>query len=221
MTLCTVVTLSGGLDSTVLLYEQHARGTLAGAVSVHYGQRHARELDAARVACRALDVPHDVVNLSDLAATVFRGSSQTEASIAVPHGHYADASMRVTVVPNRNMVLLAVATAAAITRGASAVAYAAHAGDHAVYPDCRPEFADAMAGAMALADYYPIRLLRPFVHISKADIVRLGHSLGVPMEATWSCYEGRDLHCGRCGTCVERREAFAVAGVADLTPYED
>jgi 7-cyano-7-deazaguanine synthase len=128
--------------------------------------------------------------------------------------------MRVTVVPNRNMILLAVAIGHAIASGADAVAYGAHAGDHAVYPDCRPAFAEAMAEAAGLCHYDPgVTLLRPFIDRTKADIVRLGAALGVPFALTWSCYEGGVRHCGRCGTCVERREAFTLAGVPDPTEY--
>lgn len=214
-----VVSLSGGLDSTVLAHHLHARGELIECVAVDYGQRHRVELRYASAIAARLGVPFTVVDLSGLASTVMGDSSQTDPNVPVPHGHYADASMRVTVVPNRNMMLLAVATATAITAGGDAVAYAAHAGDHAIYPDCRPEFADAMAQAMALAHYTPITLARPFIGWSKADIVREGARLGVPFAETWSCYEGGTVHCGQCGTCVERREAFLLAGVPDPTPY--
>ena len=127
--------------------------------------------------------------------------------------------MKTTVVPNRNMILLAVAAARAIALKADTLAYAAHGGDHAIYPDCRPEFADAMDHAIGLADWHKVRLERPMVTWTKSDIVRRGAELGVPMHLTWSCYKGGDTHCGRCGTCIERREAFYLAGVTDPTTY--
>lgn len=212
----TVVVLSGGMDSaTLLATDPH----VVSAVSIDYGQRHQRELEAARQLALHYGVPWCLVDLRTL-GTVLGGSSQTDEAIAVPHGHYADDSMRVTVVPNRNMVLLAVAIGHAIAVGADVVAYGAHAGDHAVYPDCRPEFAEAMDAVARLCHYAPgIRLARPFIMLTKADIVRAGTARAVPYHLTWSCYEGGDQHCGRCGTCVERREAFAVAGVADPTGY--
>jgi 7-cyano-7-deazaguanine synthase len=128
--------------------------------------------------------------------------------------------MKTTVVPNRNMILLALATGHALSIGAQQVAYAAHSGDHAIYPDCRNEFADAMARAMALCDWSQVELYRPFVDWTKADIVRRGAELGVPFGQTWSCYKGGNKHCGRCGTCIERREAFDLAGVEDPTNYK-
>lgn len=213
-----VIVLSGGLDSTVLLWS-YPSDEIACAVSIDYGQRHgARELRAARDVVRERGVPHVVVDLTGLRAAL-PGSSLTSDDIAVPHGHYEDASMRATVVPNRNMILLAVAGGVAVARGADVLAYGAHAGDHAVYPDCRPEFAHAMSNALALCHYTPVRLERPFVRMSKAEVVAHGRAVGAPMDRTWSCYEGGELHCGRCGTCVERREAFQVAGVPDLTSY--
>lgn len=218
MTRCLVV-LSGGMDSAALLARLLADGRICEALTVDYGQRHAREIRAAADVAAHYGVPHAIARLPGLAA-VLSGSSQTDPAVAVPHGHYADPTMRVTVVPNRNMILLAVAAGAAIARGCGAVAYAAHAGDHAIYPDCRPEFADALDVALRLCHYDGgVALERPFLGMSKADIARLGHELGVPFDLTWSCYEGRGVHCGRCGTCVERREAFVLAGVADPTVY--
>ena len=137
-----------------------------------------------------------------------------------PDGHYTDESMKATVVPNRNMLFLAVAASWAIAQGAAAVAYAAHAGDHAIYPDCRPEFVRAMSAALGLADWRQLELATPFINWDKGQIVRRGAELGVPFEKTWSCYRGGTAHCGTCGTCVERREAFSQAGIADPTIYE-
>ncbi|MDR0535703.1 MAG: 7-cyano-7-deazaguanine synthase QueC [Puniceicoccales bacterium] len=215
-----LVVLSGGLDSTVLLAKLLDAGRECHALSVHYGQRHFRELDAARAVCTHYGVPHQIADLRAL-LPLWGANSLTTPAQAVPDGHYTDASMKATVVPGRNLVLLSVATAAALAAGCATLAYGAHGGDHAIYPDCRPEFADALAAAIALADWKPLVLERPFIHLDKAGIVRLGSKLGVPFGLTWSCYKGGDLHCGRCATCTERREAFRLAGVPDPTCYAD
>ena len=141
-------------------------------------------------------------------------------SSSMPEGSYNEAGMKATVVPNRNMIMIAVAAARAISLGCDSVAYAAHGGDHAIYPDCRPDFVKALAEVLKICDYSPIRLEAPFLNFSKADIVLEGARLGVDFSKTWSCYKGGDIHCGKCGTCVERRQAFASAGVCDPTEYE-
>lgn len=215
-----VIIYSGGLDSTVLLHHLHAAGHELAALSVNYGQRHAREIDCARKHCAALGIEHREADLRSL-APLLGGNSLTDHRAAVPHGHYTEATMKATVVPNRNMIMLSVATGWAIARQAEAVAYAAHSGDHAIYPDCRREFADALDAAIQLADWQKVKLYRPFVDWTKADICRRGAELNVPFADTWSCYEGGEWHCGRCGTCIERREAFYLAEVDDPTPYND
>ncbi|MBI3468657.1 MAG: 7-cyano-7-deazaguanine synthase QueC [Planctomycetes bacterium] len=214
----TVVIFSGGIDSTVLLHDLHAQGNEALALSVDYGQRHRVELDHARRIAEALGVEWRLADLSAI-APLLAGSSQTSGDVPVPHGHYAEESMKQTVVPNRNMIMLAVAGGWAISRRADRVAYAAHSGDHTIYPDCRPEFARAMDHALGLADWHRITLHCPYITLTKAQVVARGALLGVDFAATWSCYEGGDLHCGRCGTCYERREAFQLAGVPDPTRY--
>ncbi|MEM8867825.1 MAG: 7-cyano-7-deazaguanine synthase QueC [Verrucomicrobiota bacterium] len=216
----TVLIYSGGLDSTVLLYHLQASGHDVHALSVDYGQRHRCELTRAESICHVLGVPFQIADLSGI-QSLLAGSSLTSPEIEVAEGHYTEENMKTTVVPNRNMILLSLATGHAISIGAQSVAYAAHSGDHAIYPDCRNEFADAMAAAIKIADWNPVELARPFVNLTKADIVRCGAELDVPFEATWSCYKGGDLHCGRCGTCIERREAFDLAGVPDPTPYAE
>jgi 7-cyano-7-deazaguanine synthase len=216
----TVLVYSGGLDSTTLLYDLRAQGHTLHALGVDYGQRHARELAAAARLAAAAGVPYRTVDLRAL-TPLLGGSSQTDPAVAVPLGHYADPTMRATVVPNRNLLLLSVAAAWAISQGAGAVAYAAHRGDHPVYPDCRPAFVDAARAVLALVHYTPVALLAPYLALTKADLVRRGTALGVPYGETWSCYVGGAVHCGACGTCVERRLAFIEAGTTDPTRYAD
>ena len=213
-----ILTYSGGMDSTVLLYHLIATGNQVRALSVGYGQRHGCELKSAAMNCTALGVEHRIADLRSLFG-IIGGSSLTSANVPVPDGHYAEESMKATVVPNRNMILLAVAAGWAMSVKADAVAFAAHSGDHAIYPDCRPEFANAVAYAIKLADWHKVELMRPFIQFTKADIVRRGTELKVPFAQTWSCYKGGEHHCGRCGTCIERREAFYLAGVPDPTSY--
>ena len=213
-----VLAYSGGVDSTTLLYLLRSQGYRLRALGVHYGQRHYKELGAAETLCRELQLEFHLADLSSL-GPLLAGSALTSEEMEVPEGHYTDESMRATVVPNRNMLLLSVAIAWAVSVGADNVAYAAHAGDHVVYPDCRPQFVEAMDRAAALCSYQPVQILRPFIDKSKAQIVSLGQQLSVPFERTWSCYQGEDLHCGRCGTCSERAEAFLLAGVPDPTVY--
>jgi 7-cyano-7-deazaguanine synthase len=217
-----VVVASGGIDSTTLAYWLAAQGAALTLISYDYGQRHSVELDFAAAVARALRAPHHVVDLSDL-GSVLTGSALTEEAVGVPDGHYTAASMRATVVPNRNAIMLDVAVGAAIAAGADAVAYGAHAGDHAIYPDCRAEFLDAYArmAAVGNAGFLPdgFQVLAPLMAMSKADIVAVADELAVPLADTWSCYRGGRRHCGTCGTCVERREAFVLAGVPDPTRY--
>jgi len=214
----TIVVLSGGMDSAVLLAQMIHLGHTPLALSINYGQRHSRELRSAFDLAAHYKVEWRCVDLSGL-RSLMTGSSQTDAAVPVPHGHYTADSMRTTIVPNRNMILLAVAGAWAIARKADAIAYAAHAGDHAIYPDCRPAFVEACSATLRLADDHPVTIARPFIDWTKAQICHRGAVLGVPFALTYSCYEGADAHCGQCGTCVERREAFTLAGVPDPTEY--
>ncbi len=214
----TVLVYSGGLDSTVLLYHLISEGAEVSALSVNYGQRHLKELDSARAVTKNLGVSHKIIDLSSV-CELLKGSSLTDPNLPIPHGHYQEESMKSTVVPNRNMLLLALATSWAISLKADSVSYAAHAGDHAIYPDCREQFAQALGKAIRLADWREVSLNRPFIGLDKRAIVQRGKALGAPFELTWSCYEGGEIHCGRCGTCVERREAFYQAGVDDPTLY--
>lgn len=217
----TIVLLSGGMDSATLLYHQLAEGELPLALSVDYGQRHGKELLLAERIAEHACVEHRVLDLSGL-AQLLPGSSQTDISVGVPQGHYAAENMKTTVVPGRNAILLAIAMGTAGAHGAGSVSYAAHAGDHAIYPDCRPEFLTAMRELGMYVGWYeePIRIVAPFMELTKAQIVERGAQLAVPYHLTWSCYKGLARHCGKCGTCVERREAFELAGVEDPTFYD-
>ena len=216
-----VVVCSGGMDSVTLAHLVRSQGRLARLVTFDYGQRHAREIDFAARAAAELAVPHDVVDISNLRGFL-TGSALTD-DVEVPKGHYAEDSMRTTVVANRNPIMFTIAFAIAAGAGATSVAAAVHAGDHFVYPDCRPEFTRAFAEMerLALDGLWEIAFETPFVELSKAEIASLGGRLGVAFEQTWSCYEGGTRHCGRCGTCVERREALALAGLEDKTDYVD
>ncbi|MCF7748075.1 7-cyano-7-deazaguanine synthase QueC [Sulfitobacter sp. M39] len=217
----TIVICSGGLDSVSLAHMVAAKRKLTGLVSFDYGQRHRKELDYAALCAKRLDVPHDIIDMRGIGAAL-TGSALTD-DVDVPDGHYAEETMRVTVVPNRNAIMLTVAYGIAAARGDQAVATAVHGGDHFIYPDCRPDFTQAFEFMqyMALDGYADVSLYTPFVHRSKADIVTEGQRHNTPFAETWSCYKGGEHHCGRCGTCVERREAFDLAGVADPTQYDD
>jgi 7-cyano-7-deazaguanine synthase len=213
-----LVLFSGGLDSATLLY---ANKSNACAILFDYGQRHKIELDYATDFCYKHNIPYIPVAVPRLKSVLASGSQTGDAP--VPHGHYADENMKTTIVPNRNAILLSIAVGAAISRNMTEVLYAAHAGDHAIYPDCRPEFFSAFNEAMKLGNAWtPVTLSAPFLSMTKADIVKYGASMEVPFIDTWSCYEGNldsGVHCGKCGTCVERREAFMLAGVEDPTQY--
>ncbi|MBY8975210.1 7-cyano-7-deazaguanine synthase QueC [Rhodobacteraceae bacterium NNCM2] len=217
----TLVVCSGGLDSVSLAHKVAAEHDLAGLISFNYGQRHKKELTFAAACAERFGVPHDLIDISTIGRHL-SGSALTDA-VEVPDGHYAEETMKLTIVPNRNAIMLAIAFGIASAKGADAVAAAMHGGDHFIYPDCRPGFAAAFDEMQrhALEGQGEISLYTPFIHGSKADIVTEGARHGTPFAETWSCYKGGARHCGRCGTCVERREAFDLAGIADSTPYED
>ncbi|MCA1449902.1 7-cyano-7-deazaguanine synthase QueC [Ensifer sp. IC3342] len=217
----TIVICSGGLDSVSLAHKIAAEHELVGLLSFDYGQRHRKELDFAAACAERLGVPHQIVDIREIGRHL-SGSALTD-DVDVPDGHYAEETMKITVVPNRNAIMLAIAFGVAAARKADAVATAVHGGDHFIYPDCRPGFIDAFRTMQshALEGYADVTLCAPYVNISKAEIVAEGARNGTPFAETWSCYKGGARHCGRCGTCVERREAFHLAGVPDPTEYED
>lgn len=234
-----VVLLSGGLDSTTLAYWALNAGASIRALSFDYGQRHKKELEVASAIAQELGIRHDVVRLgverdhyftSNMAplARLLGGSSLTDPAVPVPDGHYAEESMKATVVPNRNAIMLSIAYGVALADKAERVLFAAHAGDHTIYPDCRPEFVAALDAALATGaaweekDRLTVpRIHGPFLDMSKTEIARTAGYLNVPIERTWSCYKGGTIHCGTCGTCYERREAIREAGIGDPTEYLD
>lgn len=214
-----LVLLSGGVDSVTALHWARKEHEPIAALSFNYGSNHAaRELACAAYQAQTLGIPHRTVDISSLAPHL--SSALLSGAQAVPVGVYTEQNMRATVVPFRNGIFLAIAAGIAESCGAQAVVIAAHAGDHALYPDCREDFMRATEQAMQTGSYAGLKLLRPFISMNKAQIVALGHELRVDFARTYSCYCGREKHCGQCGTCRERRESFIVAGVPDPTLYE-
>ena len=217
-----IAIVSGGLDSVTLAHFLNAQGYELHLLSFDYGQRHKKELLFAEWCANRLHAAFDVIDMTGIGKHL-KGSALTD-EIAVPDGHYAAPTMAVTVVPNRNAILLSIAYGIAVDTQADVVAIGVHGGDHFIYPDCRPGFIrafDAMQREAVEGFGQPeLRLEAPFLHLSKRQVVQLGNSLHVPFEQTWSCYKGGEYHCGTCGTCYERKEAFAEAGIADPTVYE-
>ena len=213
----SIIVLSGGLDSTTMLYEYKDR--IRMAVSFHYGSNHNdKELACAKLHCERLGIPHLIIPLSFMAE--YFESSLLQGAEAIPEGHYDDENMKSTVVPFRNGIMLAVAAGLAETHHLKYVMLANHSGDHAIYPDCRPAFVDAMSAAIEAGTYDGIRIFASYTNITKADIARHGKELGINYAETWSCYKGGEHHCGKCGTCTERIEALRDAGIDDPTIYE-
>lgn len=209
-----VLILSGGVDSTTLLFKMLADGYRVLALTFDYGQRHRKEIDCARRVAKECRIPHRTVDLASIAGLL--GDSALLGSIEVPSCHYTEESARQTIVPNRNMIMLSVAAGYAEARGIPEVFYAAHRNDATIYPDCREEFVEALSRAILLATvWHPVCLRAPFVKMTKAEIVRLGLALKVPYELTWSCYRGEEVPCRRCPTCIEREEAFALNKAPD------
>ena len=214
----SVLILSGGVDSVTLLYDEQER--IALAISFDYGSKHnAREIPFARLHCERLGIRHITIPLDFM--TKYFVSSLLEGGEEIPEGHYADENMKSTVVPFRNGIMLSIAVGIAESNGLKYVMMANHGGDHTIYPDCTPAFVKAFDEAASSGTFVNVRLRSPYTNITKADIAARGKALGINYAETWSCYKGGAKHCGKCGTCVERREAFAWAGIDGTTEYED
>lgn len=213
-----VILLSGGMDSVSAFYHAIQENEVVAAISFDYGSKHNhKEIPFAAHHCRKFGIEHRVVHL-DFVGELFKSDLLTSGG-QIPDGHYEEQTMKGTVVPFRNGIMLSIAAGFAESRDAEGVVIAAHAGDHAIYPDCREEFMSSMGDAIRLGTYAGIKLLRPFIAMTKAEIAARGNELRVDFSQTWSCYKGGTLHCGTCGTCVERREAFLLAGIPDPTKY--
>ena len=213
----SIIIVSGGMDSVTLLYDFKDR--IALGISFDYGSNHnAKEIPFARWHCEQLGIEHITIDLAFMPQ--YFKSSLLEGADAIPEGHYADENMKSTVVPFRNGIMLSIAAGIAESRGLKYVMMANHGGDHTIYPDCRAEFVEAMSEATKTGTFPGIEILAPYTNITKADIARKGKELGIDYSKTWSCYKGEDVHCGKCGTGVERREALRDAGIEDTTIYE-
>lgn len=213
----SIIIVSGGMDSITMLYEY--KNEIALAVTFDYGSNHAaKEIPFAKYHCEQLGIAHLIIPLSFMRD--YFTSSLLEGSEAIPEGHYEMENMKSTVVPFRNGIMLAIACGLAESRNLHKVMIANHGGDHAIYPDCRGTFINAMSEAMAYGTYEHIKVYAPYTGLNKSDIARRGAELGIDYSQTWSCYKGGEKHCGKCGTCIERQEAFRDAGIGDLTEYD-
>ena len=213
----SVIIVSGGMDSITLLYDH--KDEIALGISFDYGSNHnAREIPFAKMYCERLGIKHITINL-DFMHQYFK-SSLLDGAEAIPEGHYADDNMKSTVVPFRNGIMLSIAIGIAESNNLDQVFIANHGGDHTIYPDCRPEFINAIDAAATAGTYNNVKVVAPYTKITKSDIARIGKKLGIDYTETWSCYKGGEVHCGKCGTCVERKEALAEAGIEDKTIYE-
>ena len=218
MTEKVVVIYSGGMDSFTVLNRALKNGKEVFALSFNYGQRHVKELECASSVCDGLDINHKVIDISAI-NQLLAGSSLTD-DIDIPEGHYEADNMKSTIVPNRNMILLSLAVAYAVSVGAEQVYYGAHSGDHAIYPDCRPEFVEKMSDVCKIANYESVEIFSPYLTVNKTAILADGIAMGLDYSNTWTCYNGRDKACGKCGACQERLEAFEENKITDPIDYE-
>ncbi|GAC30360.1 7-cyano-7-deazaguanine synthase QueC [Brumicola pallidula] len=214
-----VVIYSGGMDSYTVLNKAMQQGYDVHAVSFNYGQRHSKELLFAKKVCEQHNIEHKVVDISSINQLI--GGSALTDDIDVPQGHYQEESMKTTVVPNRNMIMLSMAVGYAVSIEAEAVYFGAHSGDHAIYPDCRTEFVDAMNDVCKIANYQAVEVRAPYLAASKTDILREGLAMDLDYNDTWTCYNGQDKACGKCGACQERLEAFSENNTIDPIDYQN
>jgi 7-cyano-7-deazaguanine synthase len=212
-----VVVYSGGLDSFTLLNQAIEKSHSISTISFDYGQKHKKELKFVKKFCLQESLEHQIIDVSGI-NVLFRGSSLTD-DLEIPKGHYEDESMQSTVVPNRNMILISMALGYAVTKEATEVWFGAHSGDHAIYPDCRPEFLEKMDAVARISNYSPISVKAPYINLSKDEILAIGLALGLDYQLTWTCYEGQEKACGTCGACHERLEAFKNNNAVDPIKY--
>lgn len=213
----TLAVVSGGMDSITMLHDLHAQGHELSVVSFNYGQRHVKELEVAKANAEALGLEHKIVDMSFLSQLLDKSALTGDTD--VPEGHYADENMKQTVVPNRNMIMASLAIGMAVNNGQEAVALGVHSGDHAIYPDCRPEFIEKLDAVARIANYEPVQILAPYLDMDKTSIIQRGLEVGVDYSKTWTCYKGGQIACGACGSCQERLEAFENNGIADPLEY--
>lgn len=214
----SVIIVSGGMDSITLLYDK--KDEIALGISFDYGSNHnAKEIPFAEMHCKQLGIKHITINL-DFMHQYFK-SSLLQGAEAIPEGHYADENMKSTVVPFRNGIMLSIAIGIAESNHLKKVLIANHGGDHTIYPDCRPQFIQAIDAAANAGTFVNVRVEAPYTNITKGDIARIGKRLGLDYTETWSCYKGGEKHCGKCGTCIERKEALQEADIHDATEYEE
>jgi 7-cyano-7-deazaguanine synthase len=213
-----IVLISGGMDSVAALYDSYEKYDVICGLSFDYGSKHNyKEIPFAEYHCKKLKIEHKIIDLKFM--NEHFSSTLLQSGGDIPEGHYESENMKQTVVPFRNGIMLAIAAGLGESIGAAGLVIAAHSGDHAIYPDCREEFLSSMSDAVKYGTYDNIQILRPFVHMSKTEIAERGSELGIDFSKTWSCYKGEDIHCGKCGTCVERIEALDKANLVDLTNY--
>lgn len=212
-----VVVYSGGMDSFTLINFALKQDHEVSAISFDYGQKHRKELDSARDFCKSRSISLEVSNISGI-KPLLKGSALTD-NIEVPRGHYEDQTMKMTVVPNRNMIMISLSIAYAISIDFEEVWYGAHSGDHSIYPDCRPEFLESVNKTSKLANYESIEIRAPFINLSKSEILSKGLGMNLDYSQTWTCYEGKVQACGKCGACVERLEAFEANNEKDPIEY--
>lgn len=218
MTEKAVVIYSGGMDSFTILNKAKQEGYELYALTFDYGQKHKKEIEYASRVCQELGINHRIIDITAINQLLQSSSLTSEKDI--PEGHYADDNMKSTMVPNRNMILLSLAIGYAVDIGANKVFYGAHSGDHAIYPDCRPEFVEAMNAVAKIANYEPVEIVTPYLSGDKISILADGLKMGLDYGKSWTCYNGREKACGKCGSCDERLEAFRLNNAIDPLPYE-